>query len=96
MFETSKTTLVQSPYFDKLLKNPPKRYGHLYGCYFIDRNPELFDFIFDFLRTEKFSMELGNIKATALFEEFKFFEIDISNLNLPEVRFKFKLYIYIK
>lgn len=82
MFETTKATLVRSPYFDKLLKNP----SQLNGYYFLDRNPALFDFVLDFLRTEMFSMELGNIKATSLFEEFKFFEIDISNLNLPEVR----------
>lgn len=63
--------------------------------YFIDRNPDLFVFVFDFLRFNRFSSHFELIDLVGLLSEFKFYGIDIFDTDPISVRIQLKLYNYI-
>ena len=62
--------------------------------YFIDRNPDLYVFVLDFLRFNRFSSHFGLIDLVGLLSEFKFYGIDIFDTDPISVRIQLKLYNY--
>lgn len=94
IFETTKSTLIRSPYFTDLFDNPnPAELVN--GCYFIDRSNILFELILDFLRSNRFSTHLGLVDMAALLEEFHYYRIDIFGSNSQTlVRIKFRIILH--
>jgi BTB/POZ domain len=81
LFETSTSTLtsVEGSYFHSLLSGRwAAPHADNDGSYFIDRNPNMFHYILDFLRGEELEPELGQLskdKAAMLKREAEFYSL---------------------
>jgi len=86
-FATSKTTLLafRGSFFDAMLSSG-KWQPDADGTYFIDRNPELFPIILDFLRMGK--VNLKKYVMEDLEAELDFYQIVIPSSALPTMPFK--------
>jgi hypothetical protein len=79
--------------FQVVTGNPTKMVSHLLtvtaqllGVYFVDRNPNHFDRILDYLRTGRFTFEgLDSIEKTKLKSDLDYYQIDLPE----EVKFVF-------
>jgi len=79
IFATSKSTLlsIEGSYFHTLLSS-----GHWQpdedGTYFVDRNPQFFDVILDYIRTGKIDLtDLNHKELTKLKEDLDYFQIQL-------------------
>jgi len=83
-FATVKDTLLkyENTYFHTMLSSG-KWQPDDDGCYFIDRNPQYFDVILDYMRTGEISLEHWNAKDLAALQK----ELDYYQIPIPKETF---------
>ncbi len=81
LFSPTESTLSESIYFMKLLKGSIESIKDENGCFFIDRNPNKFEWILEYLRHKKtFNFAgLSALERAAFMVEADFYQLRITN-----------------